>query len=164
MHTATLLLGGNVGDRFLNLQQAIELIEKKAGSILHKSQVYETAAWGNIEQAAFLNQATVIKTTWQPHQLLKIILQIELSLGRQRTIKYAPRTMDIDIIFYDNLIIHKKKLTIPHPHAHERRFVLMPLAEILPQFVHPLMQKTITQLFEVCPDPLPVHKYITAQQ
>ncbi len=158
MNKAYLLTGGNEGDRFLHMQQARANIEHICGRILQVSSLYETAPWGKTDQPDFLNQVLHIETILGPEELLRAILSIEELGGRKRTFKNAPRTIDIDILFYDNLVLEKKGLTIPHPRIADRRFVLEPMNEISPEFIHPVMGKTIRQLLMECRDELGVKK------
>jgi 2-amino-4-hydroxy-6-hydroxymethyldihydropteridine diphosphokinase len=159
MSEAYLLTGGNIGNRLDYLLKAKEQLKKRCGSILQESSIYETAAWGNEEQKPFLNQVLKIATELHPETLLKTILEIEEYLGRKRQVKYGPRTIDIDILFFSNDIINQPTLKIPHPQMQNRRFVLVPLNEIAPGKVHPFFQKSISQLLEECPDPLAVNKF-----
>jgi 2-amino-4-hydroxy-6-hydroxymethyldihydropteridine diphosphokinase len=159
MNDAYLLTGGNIGDRLVSLQQACMKIEKQAGIVLKKSAVYETAAWGITDQNLFLNQVLLVSTSLPPEELLHTLLNIEQELGRKRIMKMGPRIIDIDILFYNNEIISTPVLTVPHPQIANRRFVLTPLNEIAPGFVHPVLQKTIAELLEICPDELEVKKY-----
>src|SRR4030095_6884094 len=138
MNKAYLLTGGNEGDRYLHLQQARTNIEHICGQILQVSSLYETAPWGNADQADFINQVLMIETRMSPQQLLESIFSIEAKGGRIRTVKNAPRTIDIDILFYDNLVLKTPGLHIPHPRIADRRFVLEPLNEISPDFIHPV--------------------------
>ncbi len=147
-----------MGDRTAHLAAAREMIRKKCGDIVSQSALYQTAAWGLEAQDAFLNQAILIATELGAESLLNEILAIEVSLGRERNLKYGPRIIDIDILFFNNEIISTESLTIPHPEMQNRRFVLVPLCEIAPEYLHPALQKTITQLLEECPDQLDVHK------
>ena len=156
MHTTYLLLGGNIGDRLSYLEQGILAIEKTGGNVIKRSAVYETAAWGKENQQPFLNVALEIKTMKSPTDLLKATAAIEASLGRQREEHWGARTLDIDLLFYEDAIIDLPELKIPHPFLHERRFALTPMAEIAPVFYHPILHKTIQVLLEECPDPLPV--------
>ncbi|MBO9683985.1 MAG: 2-amino-4-hydroxy-6-hydroxymethyldihydropteridine diphosphokinase [Flavisolibacter sp.] len=159
MNEVYLLTGGNIGNRLAYLLKAKEEIEKRCGSILKESSVYETAAWGKEDQGAFLNQVLKIETELQSEEVLKTILEIEEDLGRKRQLKYGPRIIDIDILFFDDDIINEHALKIPHPQMQNRRFVLVPLNEIAPAKVHPILHKTIAQLLAECPDPLAVNKF-----
>ena len=159
MNTVYLLTGGNMGDRDENLLQARKLIAKQCGDITAASSIYETAAWGKTDQPSFLNQALQIQTVLEPEQLLKQILQIEKKIGRVRNEKYGPRIIDIDILFYNNEIHKYPQLILPHPEIQNRRFVLVPLAEIAPALIHPIFKKTIAELLRICPDKLEVKKY-----
>lgn len=121
--------------------------------------MYETAAWGNTKQAAFLNQVISIRTNLPPDDLMKKLLEIEQKLGRLRTEKYGPRTIDLDILFYDALIYHSAIVTLPHPAIQDRKFVLIPLAELSPGKIHPVYKKTIRTLLNECADQLAVIKH-----
>jgi len=158
MNQTYLLIGGNLGNRQKNLEKAMELIAAKAGQVGKSSSLYETEAWGMRDQPAFLNQVLVLFTKLDPRQLLSIILDIEHQMGRERTQKFGPRAIDIDILFYNEAIIDEPGLTIPHPQLHLRKFTLEPLHEIAPSLVHPVLNKTITDLLKDCPDPLAVKK------
>lgn len=153
MHTCYLLLGSNLGNRPLMLSQALKLIRDRVGKIVLRSSVYETEPWGFEDARQFLNQAIMLQTELSPKSLLSAVLQIELVMGRIRHgDKYASRVIDIDILFYDDLILGLQQLTIPHPLLHARRFVLMPMAEIAPRLVHPVLDATIESLLAECPD------------
>ncbi|MBL0330577.1 MAG: 2-amino-4-hydroxy-6-hydroxymethyldihydropteridine diphosphokinase [Bacteroidetes bacterium] len=157
MNTCYLLLGGNLGNKEENLQQAIHLLEKKLSSTAKKSSIYITAAWGNENQPEFYNQAIEITTSFSAIDLLKIVLETEEQLGRKRTNdKWQERTIDIDILFYADHIIDLPELKVPHPFIQERKFVLIPMNEIASNFVHPLLKKTIKQLLNGCVDELEV--------
>jgi 2-amino-4-hydroxy-6-hydroxymethyldihydropteridine diphosphokinase len=159
MNKAYLLTGTNMGEREQNLETAREWIEAECGKISLVSSLYETAAWGQTEQPAFLNQALEIQTSLNAAQLIRHILKIEKNMGRVREEKYGPRLIDIDIIFFDDEIVATSFLKIPHPEMQNRRFVLVPLNEIIPDFIHPVLKKTVQELLDDCPDPLPVKKY-----
>jgi 2-amino-4-hydroxy-6-hydroxymethyldihydropteridine diphosphokinase len=145
MNDNYLLTGGNVGNRLHYLQKAYELIESKVDAIVKKSSIYQTAPWGFTQQQPFLNQVLCITTTLEPAALLNQLLSIELQLGRQRMEKMGPRVIDIDILFYGNKVVSTPDLVIPHPRITERRFVLTPLNEIAPDFIHPVFNKTIRE-------------------
>ncbi len=159
MNTAYLLLGSNEGDRILWFETAIGLISARCGTLLKRSSIYETKAWGNTEQPDFLNMVVSIETTKTPEELLAAILGIEETMGRHRTVKWGPRIIDIDILLYNDAIIESTELVIPHPFMQDRRFTLIPLAELAPGYVHPKLHKTIAGLLAECPDELEVHKY-----
>jgi 2-amino-4-hydroxy-6-hydroxymethyldihydropteridine diphosphokinase len=153
MNKAYLGLGTNLGDRKRNLREAIEQIEEHIGSVLKSSSVYETKPWGFDAENDFLNMAAEVETGLSPTELLKKIFEIESKLGRERTQdRYSSRIIDIDILFYDDLIVDQKGLKIPHRLIHERRFVLAPLCEIAPDLIHPMLKKTIIVLLEECRD------------
>jgi len=158
MNEAYLLTGGNMGDRVSFLSEARNKIEKYCGRIIQASSIYETAAWGMEDQESFLNQVLLVNTELSPGTLLTTILEIEESLGRKRDTRYGPRTIDIDILFYDDEIINEEGLHIPHPRMQERRFVLMPLSELAPHKIHPVLLKPVEQLLKECPDQLAVNK------
>jgi 2-amino-4-hydroxy-6-hydroxymethyldihydropteridine diphosphokinase len=157
-HMAYILLGSNQGHRQWYLQQATAAIAVQCGTVIKASSLYETAAWGKTDQPAFLNQVVLVAVRLAPEQLMQTLLQIERELGRKRTEKMGPRTIDLDILFYDQLICHTPLLTLPHPLLQERRFVLTPLAELAPGKIHPVYRKTIRTLLQQCSDPLPVKK------
>ena len=152
MKTVYLLLGTNLGCRIQNLTDATILIEKEIGCILNKSSIYETEPWGVTDQNNYLNQVLMIQSDFSAASILEKVLSIEKKLGRERTTKYAARTIDIDILFYNDEIVLEDHLKIPHPFIHKRRFVLEPLNEISPQLIHPLFQKNIGELLKECDD------------
>ncbi len=158
MNQTYLLIGGNLGNRSINLDHAKKMLEQNTGRILSISSVFETAPWGNSDQPAYFNQALSFETSLDPDHLLSNILEIENKMGRKREIKYGARTIDIDILFYGDLVQDRDQLTIPHPQLHLRKFALEPLNEIAPGFIHPLLKKSISELLHECPDPLTVKK------
>jgi 2-amino-4-hydroxy-6-hydroxymethyldihydropteridine diphosphokinase len=159
MNQAYLLTGGNMGDREQNLSAAKNLVNGQLGTITAASSLYETAAWGNTEQPPFLNQALEISTTLNARQLMRRILKLEKLMGRERKEKYGPRVIDIDILLFNNEKHNYPLLKLPHPELHNRRFALLPLAEIAAAKVHPVLKKTITELLIDCKDELRVKKY-----
>lgn len=158
MNTVYLLIGGNLGNRKENFSRAISLINEQCGSLTKSSSVYETEAWGITDQPSFLNQALEIVTELNARQLMRKILKIEKIMGRLRKEKLGPRVIDIDILLFENEIHDLRFLKVPHPELQNRRFVLVPLAEINPGLRHPILKKTIAQLLEECPDNLEVKK------
>lgn len=156
MNNVFLLTGGNMGDKRKNLLRAAKFIDQKLGHILSTSAIYETEAWGKIDQPSFYNQVLQFQTDYSPNEVLQEILAIELNMGRERIVKYGPRLIDIDILFYNYEVIETPELIVPHPQLQHRRFVLTPLAEIVPKYIHPLLQKTIAELLLDCKDLLQV--------
>ncbi len=135
-------IGSNLEDRENNIEAAIGMLNKKC-RVLKISSLYETEPVGYKEQGWFLNCALEIETNLKPEELLKFFHSIEKSLGRKKTIKNGPRTMDLDILFYGDQIIKTKRLDVPHPRLHGRMFVLMPLDELCPDFMHPKLKKSV---------------------
>ncbi len=158
MNIAYLLLGSNEDDRHTWLQLGTDAIIRTCGTILKKSAVYETAAWGLEDQPDFLNQVLCIQTPLKPDHLLAAIQKTEKQLGRQRTVKWGQRTLDIDILFFNDLVWNEPHLKIPHPYLAERRFTLAPLVEIAPSLEHPVLNKSLSTLLLECQDPLIVRK------
>ena len=158
MRTAFLLIGGNLGNRKENLSKAVSLINEQCGSITESSSIYETEAWGITDQPSFLNQALKISTSLNARQLIRKVLKIEEEMGRVRKEKLGPRIIDIDILLFESEIHDLRFLKIPHPEMQNRRFVLVPLAEINSHLQHPVLKKSIAELLEECPDNLEVKK------
>lgn len=153
-----LLLGSNENDRSHNLSRARLAVVNRIGSIVRLSSIYQTKAWGKTDQPDFYNQVIEIATSLSARECLVEILNIENILGRVRTEKWGPRTIDIDILFYHNLCVEETDLIIPHPGIPERRFTLVPLSEIAGEMIHPLIGKSIRTLLNECKDMLAVHK------
>lgn len=142
-----LSLGSNLGDRFDSLMQARASLTACFGPAIMTSRMYDTAPWGKSDQPSFLNQIVVYEVAMRPMMVLDTVLSIERSLGRVRKEKWGPRVIDIDVIFFGELVFEGDHLRIPHPHMSERPFVLEPLNEILPDFRHPLLNKSISELW-----------------
>jgi 2-amino-4-hydroxy-6-hydroxymethyldihydropteridine diphosphokinase len=159
MNRVYLHTGSNLGQREANLQLANKLITKEIGAIRQASRLYSTAAWGIEDQPDFLNQALEVGTTLRPGQVLEAIGRIEQQMGRIRIVKWGQRLIDIDILFYNHLVINRADLKIPHPELQNRNFVLAPLLEIAPGLKHPIFQKTIRELASICGDTLNANLY-----
>jgi 2-amino-4-hydroxy-6-hydroxymethyldihydropteridine diphosphokinase len=152
-----LLLGGNVGDKQKFFSEARNKLAERAGEIVSRSSIYETEPWGFESDDLFWNQVLEISTNLSPEEVLVQTQQIELELGRVRkSDQYDSRIIDIDILFYDKLIINLENLVVPHPRIQERKFALMPLCEIAPDLIHPVFKKSIRQLLDECQDNLKV--------
>lgn len=155
-----LLLGTNEGDRLANLRAAKDEIKKKIGLIVKESAVYQTAAWGKTDQPDFYNQVLMLQTTMSPEAILLHLQQIEEKLGRVKKEKWGVRIIDIDILYFGKTVLNTPDLLIPHPAIALRRFTLIPLVEIAPHFVHPVLKKTNALLLEECEDVLEVEKVL----
>ena len=140
-------------------QIAIKNINRQIGKTIRKSGIYQTAAWGNTKQPDFLNQVIIVETGLTAAETMQAILLIEKNMGRIRTVKNAPRVIDIDILFFNKEIIDQKELIVPHPEIQNRRFVLIPLNELSPNLKHPVLLKNNHQLLNACKDELNVKKF-----
>ncbi len=161
MHTLVLSTGSNLGNRKRNLQSAVRLMEERIGAVKKSSSVFESPAWGYRSDNFFYNQCHELETELEPGECMSRMFEIEKKLGREQTTEtarvksgYSDRIIDIDILFYDDLVVEMDALTIPHGEIPNRKFVLVPLAEILPDFRHPVFHKTVRELLEICPDTL----------
>ncbi|WP_439505728.1 2-amino-4-hydroxy-6-hydroxymethyldihydropteridine diphosphokinase [Sediminibacterium sp.] len=158
MHIAYLLIGSNLGDKSSYLKNASSYIQQQCGQIVKQSAYYETAPWGFTDQPGFLNQALMLETALDPGELMRRLLAIETTMGRTRTIKMGPRIIDLDILQIDQMVLDTPLLQLPHPAMHQRRFALIPLVEIASELVHPVIQKTMAELLQECPDQGDVQK------
>ena len=158
MNTVYLLLGSNMGDSEQMLAVATSMIEKNIGKLEKSSSIYRTAAWGKEDQPDFLNQIIIVSSLLSSSTLLKEIFIIEKEMGRVRTTKNAARVIDIDMLFFNDEIIQTENLTVTHKQIQNRKFVLVPLAEIAPDFIHPVLKKSSLELLSICSDKLNVQK------
>ena len=146
------MLGGNIGDTEKIFKKSYLEIATKIGVISSYSKIYRTSAWGYKDQEDFLNQALVIRTDLQHRQILSKLFDIETSFGKNKIVENGPRTLDIDIMFFNSEVIYEDDLEVPHPRMHLRRFNLVPLNDLLPEYIHPVLNKSIKTLLEECPD------------
>jgi 2-amino-4-hydroxy-6-hydroxymethyldihydropteridine diphosphokinase len=154
-------IGTNLGNREKNLSEAISMIRENIGKVVKASSVFESEPWGFQSENKFLNMVVKIETKLSTSGLLGRILMIEAFLGRVRGEKqYSSRVIDIDILFCEDIVIDEESLKIPHPRLHERRFVLIPLCEIDPEFVHPVLKRSLRELLEECGDKCQVSKFL----
>ena len=158
MNISYLLIGGNEGDREARLEEARTHIRTAAGPIRKASSLYETAPWGNPDQRWFLNQVLQVETARDAAPLMSILLGIEERMGRKRTEKYGPRSIDIDMLFFNDATLREPGLIIPHPEIPNRRFVLEPLNEIASFYIHPILGLSVRELLQACTDPLEVKR------
>ena len=153
-----LLLGTNLGDRLSNLEQATAVLKTYELSIVDYSSIYESAPWGNEKQGWFLNMVLRVDTIHEPESLLNACLSAEQQMGRKRYKKWGERLIDIDVLYYDNLILESERLTLPHPGIPIRRFTLQPMVEVAPNEFHPVLHLSQKHLLDICPDRLECHK------
>ena len=145
VNTVFLAFGTNLGDRLANLRGALAALSQDI-TVLARSPIYETPAWGYEDQPPFLNMVVKAETALPPAALLARIKHVEVELGRTPSFHWGPRLIDIDILFYDDLVLETAQLVIPHPRLHERAFVLVPLNDLAPALVHPVLHKTVSEL------------------
>jgi 2-amino-4-hydroxy-6-hydroxymethyldihydropteridine diphosphokinase len=148
-HIVYLALGSNLGNRLSNLKEAIAALPPQM-EVKAKSAVYETPPWGYEDQPKFLNQVIKVTTYLDPEPLLKHLKRLEVTLGRKETFQNGPRLIDIDILFYDDLILNTRSLVVPHPRLQERGFVLLPLMDIDPDLTHPVSKKSVREMMTDC--------------
>ena len=160
MHTVYLCIGGNLGDRLANLEETLDFITFNMGEIEATSSIYESVPWGMQSTDNFLNQIVRIQTELTPLQLLEEIKELEEYYGRERKPgQYLSREMDVDVLFWNDEVIELEELAIPHPRLEVRRFVLLPMNELAPDFVHPVSNKKISELLGACQDESKVTLY-----
>ncbi len=150
MNRAIFLLGGNTGDRFRILFAAIRQMTLVFGEPLRSSSFYLTEPWGKKDQPWFLNISIEFNTGSDPEEILSKAMEIERRWGRERTEKWGPRTLDIDLMYFDEIVLNSHRLTVPHPGIAERKFALAPLAEMCPEYVHPVLKQTQADLLRIC--------------
>ncbi|KAB7729019.1 2-amino-4-hydroxy-6-hydroxymethyldihydropteridine diphosphokinase [Rudanella paleaurantiibacter] len=155
-----LLLGANLGDRVQMLTQAQTRLVQSVGPLLGASGLYETAPWGVTDQPAYLNQVLELDTQLAPADVLTQTQAIEQALGRVRLQRWGARIIDIDLLYYADTVLQTDRLTLPHPLLHERRFTLVPLCELAPDFVHPVLGQTNAHLLQQCPDTGEVNRFV----
>lgn len=162
MNKAYLSLGSNRGNRTANLDKAIDMLSEWTGNVTQVSSLYETQPWKMVDKTDFLNRVLLLETALTAPQLMDTVILVEAMMGRQRTSqKYEPRIIDIDILFFNEEIINMEDLAVPHPLIQERRFVLEPMAEIAPEFIHPVLKKSIPRLLNECEDKSEIRKLVS---
>ena len=152
INTVVLLLGSNLEQPIVQLENALHGIRQNVGEVFMQSRIYRSSAWGKTDQPDFLNQALCVRTILKPEEVLHQIRALENAAGRKRELKWGPRIIDIDILYYNEMILQSEQLSIPHPEIPNRRFTLLPLEEIIPGYLHPAYLKTQTELLQHCTD------------
>jgi 2-amino-4-hydroxy-6-hydroxymethyldihydropteridine diphosphokinase len=157
-----LLLGSNIEPRKKFLDKALFLLQQELGKKMDCSAIYESEPWGFDAKVSFLNRVVVFETRKNPEEVLEVCLDVEMNLGRERKEYegYASRTVDVDVLYFGNRVISSDRLVIPHPRLHLRRFTLLPMVEVQPELVHPVLMKTQKELLEICPDDSEVKLFI----
>jgi len=149
MHTVHIGIGSNIGNRQRNCREAIRQLGSRGVKVVKEAAMIETEPWGVADQPRFINMAVEAETDMTPDRLISLLKDIEVSMGRTESVRWGPRLIDLDILFYDDLIIDSPGLKIPHPRLHERAFVLVPLSEIAPEKVHPVLKKSMRELCDL---------------
>ena len=152
MDSIVLSLGSNIGDRHAHLDEAVQELERLEVRVLQRSSIYESEPVGFTGQDEFLNQVLIVGTDKTPSELLETCFEVERHMGRIRTIKNGPRTIDVDILFYRDEILSLDQLLLPHPRIADRRFILEPLAELIPDQSHPMLDQSVSEMLEDCED------------
>lgn len=142
-------IGSNLGDREKNCSRSVDLLEKNGIVIRQESSLYETIPWGLRDQPLFLNMVIEVETELKPQELLELLKNVEIEVGREKSSRWGPRIIDLDILLYDDITINEETLTVPHPYLHKRDFALIPLCEIAPDVKHPVLQLTMRELLQM---------------
>lgn len=142
-------IGSNLGDKKANCLRSLKKLSAAGVVIRKESALYETMPWGLEEQPGFMNMTAEAETGLPPEKLLGVLKEIEREMGREESVRWGPRLIDLDLLFYDDKIIESETLTVPHRHLHERKFVLLPLSEIAPDLIHPVFKRSIKELKEI---------------
>jgi len=152
MNGIYLLLGSNIEDRLKSLNTAVDMLQASGALVQNHSAIYETAPWGKLEQNWFLNVGLQVKTSMEPYDLLRACQQVEQKMGRERKLKWGPRIIDIDILYYENQIIDSDSLIVPHPGIPDRKFTLILLNDLAPDALHPTLKLSQSELMKYCED------------
>jgi 2-amino-4-hydroxy-6-hydroxymethyldihydropteridine diphosphokinase len=142
-------IGSNLGDREKNCSRSVDLLEKNGIVIRQESSLYETIPWGSRDQPLFLNMVIEVETELKPQELLELLKNVEIEVGREKSSRWGPRIIDLDILLYDDITLNEETLTVPHPYLHKRDFALIPLCEIAPDVKHPVLQLTMRELLQI---------------